>query len=294
MTPMTSGPVKDKAGSLLDRNLALGAIKDRAILLSMAHEYLCEAVFLRKLGTELSLHLERLKEQVGTIKKRYVGIPASDVDLETPMAQLVHMAHLMSAAEGGTIDRCRSGQLGEELWAKVRTLVDGVDGLRAKIEGMPAPYGLSDLLFSAGVKLQSLLQKAVASTTFLAKVAVFFAIGLFGVFLYLLLTMEDGEGIRQKIAACREAVSTKQSASLKLTRNRAQIREEIDRLYQKEELSREEKVELIYLNLKAHKMMEELEKLEVAMAFDARVIEDELQRLEGLRKKSFLERLLRQ
>ena len=294
MTSMTSGPVKDKTGSLLDRNLALSAIKDRAILLSMAHEYLCEAVFLRKLGNELAEHVERLKEQVRTLKKRYVGIPASDVDLETPMAQLTHMAHLMSAAEGGIADRCRSGQLGEELWETVRTLVDGVDGLRAKIEGMPAPYGLSDLLFSAGTRLRSLLQKAVASTTFLAKVAALCAVGLFGLFLYLFLTMEDGEGIRQKIGACREVVSTKQSASLKLARNRAQIREEIDRLYQKEELSREEKIELIYLNLKAHKMMEELEKLDVEMALNARVIEDELQRLEGLRKKSFFQRLLRQ
>ncbi len=291
---MTSGPVKDKTGSLLDRNLALNAMKDHAILLSMAHDYMCETVFLRKIGNELSEHLERLREQVGNLKKRFVGIPASDVDMETPMAQLAQMAALMTAAEKSVVERCRSGQLGEELWEKVRTLVDGVDGLRAKIEGMPAPYGLSDLLFSAGTKLRSLLQKAIASTTFLAKVALFCAIGLFGLFLYLLLTMEDGEGIRQKIAACREAISTKQSASLKLTRNRSLVREDIDRLYQKEELSRAEKIELIYLNLKAHKMVEELENLQLEMKLDSRTLEDELQRLEGLRKKSFLQRLMRQ
>jgi hypothetical protein len=291
---MTSEPVKDITGSLLDRNMALNAMKDHAILLSMAHDYMCETVFLRKIGNELSGHLERLREQVGNLKKRFVGIPASDVDIETPMAQLAQMAALMTAAEKSAVDRCRSGQLGEELWERVRTLVDGVDGLRAKIEGMPAPYGLSDLLFSAGTKLRSLLQKAIASTTFLAKVALFCAIGLFGLFLYLFLTMEDGEGIRQKIAACREAISTKQSASLNLTRKRSHVREEIDRLYQKEELSREEKIELIYLNLRAHKMVEELENLQLEMEGDARALNDELQRLEGLRKKSFLQRLLRQ
>jgi hypothetical protein len=291
---MTSGPVKDITGSLLDRNMVLNAMKDHAILLSMAHGYMCETVFLRKIGNELSEHLERLREQVGNLKKRFVGIPASHVDIETPMAQLAQMAALMTAAEKSVVDRCRSGQLGEELWEKVRTLVDGVDGLRAKIEGMPAPYGLSDLLFSAGTKLRSLLQKAIASTTFLAKVALFCAIGLFGLFLYLFLTMEDGEGIRQKIAACREAIGTKQSASLNLTRNRSLVREEIDRLYQKEELSREEKIELIYLNLRAHKMVEELENLQLEMELDARALNDELQRLEGLRKKSFLQRLLRQ
>jgi hypothetical protein len=274
--------------------MALNAIKDHAILLTMAHEYMCETEFLRKIGTELSEHIERLKEQVGNLKKRFVGIPASDVDVETPMAQLAQMAALIAAAEKSVVDRCRSGQLGEELWEKVRTLVDGVDGLRAKIEGMPAPYGLSDLLFSAGTKLRSLLQKAIASTTFIAKVALFCAIGLLGLFLYLLLTMEDGEGIRQKIAACREAINTKQSASLKLTQNRSLVREEIDRLYQKEELSREEKIELIYLNLKAHKMVEELENLQLEMEGDARTLKDDLQRLEGLRKKSFLQRLLRQ
>jgi hypothetical protein len=291
---MTSEPVKDITGSLLDRNMALNAMKDHAILLSMAHDYMCETVFLRKIGNELSGHLERLREQVGNLKKRFVGIPASDVDIETPMAQLAQMAALMTAAEKSAVDRCRSGQLGEELWERVRTLVDGVDGLRAKIEGMPAPYGLSDLLFSAGTKLRSLLQKVIASTTFLAKVAVFCAIGLFGLFLYLLLTMEDGEAIRQRIAACREAISTKQSASLELTRNRSLVREDIDRLYQKEELSREEKIELIYLNLKAHKMVEELENLQLEMEGDARTLKDDLQRLEGLRKKSFLQRLLRQ
>jgi hypothetical protein len=274
--------------------MALNTMKDHAILLSMAHEYLCEKVFLRKIGNELSEHIERLREQVGNLKKRFVGIPASDVDVETPMGQLAQMAALMVAAPTTVVDRCRSGQLGEELWEKVRTLVNGVDGLRAKIEGMPAPYGLSDLLFSAGTRLRSLLQKAMATTTFLAKVAVFCAIGLFGLFLYLLATMEDGEGIRQKIAACREAITTKQSASLKLARNRTQVREEIDRLYQKEELSREEKVELIYLNLKAHKMREEVEKLELETELDARALKDEVQRLDGLRKKSFLQRLLRQ
>jgi hypothetical protein len=291
---MTSGPVKDTAGSLLDRNMALNGIKDHAILLSVAHEYLCDTPFLRKIGNELSEHVERLREQVRNLKKRYVGIPASDVDVETPMAQLAQMAALMVAAEKSAVDRCRSGQLGEDLWEKVRTLVDGVDGLRAKIDGMPAPYGLSDLLFSAGTKLRSLLQKAIASTTFLAKVAVFCAIGSFGLFLYLFLTMEDGEGIRQNVEACREAIGTKQSASLDLTRKRSHVREEIDRLYQKAELSREEKIELIYLNLKSHKMVEEQEKLQLEMELDARVLNDELQRLEGLRKKSFLERLLRQ
>jgi hypothetical protein len=291
---MTSGSVKDKTGALLDRSMALNAIKDRAILLSMAHEYLCETVFLRKIGSELSEHLERLREQVGSLKKRFVGIPASDVDVETPMAQLAQMAALMTAAERPMVDRCRSGQLGEELWAKVRTLVDGVDGLRAKIDGMPAPYGLSDLLFSAGSRLRFLLQKAIASTTFLAKVAVFFAVCLFGLLLFLFLTMEDGEGIRQKIAACRDDISTKQSASLQLNRDRSHVREEIDRLNQKEELNRQEKIELIYLNLKAHKILEEVEKLQLDMELDAKALNGDLQRLEALRKKSFLQRLLRQ
>jgi hypothetical protein len=291
---MTSETANDKAGSLLDRNMALNAMKDHAILLSMAHEYLCETVFLRKIGNELSGHLERLREQVGNLKKRFVGIPASDVDVETPMAQLAQMAALMTVAESGVVERCRSGQLGEELWEKVRTLVDGVDGLRAKIEGMPAPYGLSDLLFSAGTKLRSLLQKAIASTTFLAKVALFCAVCLFGLFLYLFLTMEDGERIRQRIAAHREAISANQSTSQQLTRERSLVRVEIDRLYQKEALSREEKIELIYLNLKAHKMVEELEKLQLETELDSRTLKNELERLEGLRKKSFLQRLLRQ
>jgi hypothetical protein len=291
---MASRPVKDTTGSLLDRNMVLNAIKDHAVLLSMAHEYLCETPFLQKIGNELSEHLERLREQVGHLKKRFVGIPASDVDVETPIAQLAQMAASMTAAERSVVDRCRSGQLGEELWEKIRTLVDGVDGLRAKIDGMPAPYGLPDLLFSAGAKLRSLLQKAMATTTFLAKVAVFCAIGLLGLFLYLLGTMEDGAGIRQRISACREAISTKQSASTKLTRNRNQVREDIERLYQKEELSREEKVELIYLNLKAHKIVEELEKLDLETELNARSLNDELQQLEQIRRKSFLQRLLKQ
>jgi protein tyrosine phosphatase (PTP) superfamily phosphohydrolase (DUF442 family) len=274
--------------------MALSAMKDHAILLSVAHEYLCETVFLRKLGNELSEQLERLREQVGNLKKRFVGIPATDVDVETPMAQLAQMAALMTAAEKSVIDRCRSGQLGEELWEKVRTMVEGVDGLRAKIEGMPAPYGLSDLLFSFGTKLRSLLEKAIASTTFLAKLAVFCAIGLFASFLYLFLTMEDGDGIRQKISACREAINAKQTASLNLTRSRSLVREEIDRLYQKEELTREEKVELIYLNLKAHKMLEEQEKLQLEVELETGALKNQLERLEGLRKKSFLQRLLRQ
>jgi hypothetical protein len=291
---MTSGPVKNRTGALLDRSMALNAIKDQAVLLSMAHEYLCQTVFLRKIGRELSEHLERLREQLGSLKKRFVGIPVSDVDVETPVAQLAQMAALMTAAERSVVDRCRSGQLGEELWAKVRTLADGVNGLRAKIEGMPAPYGLSDLLFSAGSKLRSLLQKAIASTTLLAKAAVFFAICLFGVLLFLFLTMEDGEGIRQKIAAYRDDISTKQAASLQLNRDRSHVREEIDRLNQKEELNRQEKIELIYLNLKAHKILEEVEKLQLEMELDAKTLNADLQRLEALRKKSFLERLLRQ
>jgi len=274
--------------------MALNAMKDQAILLSMAREYLCETVFLRKLGNELSQHLERLREQVGNIKKRFVGIPATDVDVETPMAQLAQMAAQISAADKGVIDRCRSGQLGEELWEKIRMLVGGVDGLRAKIEGMPAPYGLSDLLFNIGTKLRSLLQKAIASTTFLAKVVVFCAFVLFVVFLYLFLTMEDGEGIRQKIATCREAIDAKQAASLSLTRDRSLVRDEIERLYQKQELSRDEKVELIYLNLKAHKMVEELEKLQLEMELDSKSLKDQLQRLDGLSRKSFLQRLLRE
>ena len=59
---------------------SLCALKDNALLLMMANEYLCEEKILIKIGQSIELNLQRLKDDISLIKKEFPGKFVSEVD----------------------------------------------------------------------------------------------------------------------------------------------------------------------------------------------------------------------
>ena len=75
-----------------DSEKALKEIKDSAVLLSVATEYLCEDPFFKKIGADIEKNIEVVEHHVEDLKKQFVGKPIAEVDLKKPMDRVARFA----------------------------------------------------------------------------------------------------------------------------------------------------------------------------------------------------------
>jgi hypothetical protein len=128
---------------------ALHEIRDRAYLLSLGNVYLCEPVFLVKIGNEIESLLETFGEEILFIKKRFPGQMASDVDMGTVVEDIRSVAQDLKDPDTGLDDKCTAGEIGRELEKSVEALTSAVKTLIAKVEGELPEYSKKDAVLDA-------------------------------------------------------------------------------------------------------------------------------------------------
>ena len=84
-----------------DANLVLNEIKDEAILLNMASEYLCEDPYLKKIGFNIQRNIELLKGHIQDIRRQFVGKLVEEINLDEYMEGISHIAELMQEGDDG-------------------------------------------------------------------------------------------------------------------------------------------------------------------------------------------------
>src|SRR5512136_202273 len=88
---------------------SLHEIRDKAILLSLGKAFLCEEVFLMKIGQALDESLERLREDILTLKMRFVGKFVEDVDTDSILDEIHGQAQLLQTPGKRVTDKCTIG-----------------------------------------------------------------------------------------------------------------------------------------------------------------------------------------
>jgi hypothetical protein len=105
--------------------------------------------------------------------------------------------------------------------------------------------------------------------------------------------MESEEKLLEGISRSQTYIQTQQEILATLDYQKEQISEKIDDMSRRE-LSRQEKVEVMDLYVNIHKLDEERSNLQVEIQLQEQKIEEKQERIEEIKEKSFVERLLRQ
>lgn len=290
MTPEET--IKDQE-ILSDPAQVLSSIKDQAVILGMASEYVCEARVLIRMGQAIEKDVERLKALIDDLRGQFVGKPPHDTDLDPHLEGLYDIAERLKSPEAPAEGRAYLEGLGRELGEKIRSLGTALEAFKMKLHGEPISYTTTDYALTQLEKVRPAIGGAAKLGSRLLKLIVtaLLAAGVF--FLVLFLTMEKEEVFLKAMEEAKGQAQSRQAELVRIDAELSEIRKALS-MMRADELSREEKVHVLDLNVKAHNLRDKKDRIELEVRECERARDNALKRLEELRSKTLLQRLLRQ
>jgi hypothetical protein len=272
---------------------AMSDIKDCAVMLTMARNYLCEDVFIKKTGLEIEASIDFLAESVKILKKRLVGKPTQEINLDERLEGIKRIARRMKSPDEDVRAQCTDGVLGSELWAAFNGLVPALNALKTKLEGRPIAYRKKDSMYDFLGRLREGFRKILRVFPVLSKISAVTIAACFAVFGFLFITMETDKDLLEQIDQQERIVRLKQSELRQVHGEMGRLQETIEGL-RNQELSRQEKIKIMDLSMQAHNLTERAEKIETELESANDALKENLRNAEAIKGKSFLSRLLRQ
>lgn len=259
--------------------------------MSLGNVYLCEVVFLVKIGKEIEALLETFGEEIHFIKKRFPGQMAGDVDMGSMVEDIRSIAQDLKNPDAGLDDKCTAGELGRELENSLQALTSAVKTLIARVEGELPEYSKKDAVLDALVVAKTPARVVSSSIALIFKGIVLLLILALGPLAYLVLTMDTEADLKKEIGKSETQIISVRERMGSLERERAEIINEIEAL-KADNPGRGDRIAAIDLNMRAHSLDDKLAQAEVELANLEETIEGKRARIEKIRDKSFLQRLL--
>jgi len=276
-----------------DPERALKEIRDSAVMLRFASEYLCEDFFLKKIGASIKKNIKVVESHITYLKRQFVGKPASEIDLREPVKRVVEFAEHLEAAEDKIMRKCRDGDLGEELDERVTLLAGEIEELKDRIEGKSVSYTKTDSVMGFLSRFKFIVRSLVATSKFTLRISALFVIVCLLLFLYLFITMETESGPMKAVEEVRARILSSQEALVRINTELSPLQKKVDG-FQKNDLTRQEEIKLLELNLNVYKLNEKKQKALIDVKMAEKELEKKLKALKAVRQKSFLERLFKQ
>ncbi len=289
---MGERPSGKKSELEIQANEALGELKDWIILLEMAGEYLCAKPFLQKMASGIERTCDALKHWSVELKERFVGKPMHEINMDEPFQDLNAFSKALLEAEGKLEDHCRQGKIARQLQEKVQFLKERLEALKDRVEGEAAPYTARDTLSRVLEKLKVVVHGFVTTYKVATRVVFIFFLLCLITFFSLFITMEKEEDVLKEIHQTQDIIQAKQA---RLAGLRARIEDIRSKTLEMESTfeTREDKISILELNLRSHKLSDLKEKLQAEVNHQRKILDKNRQKLERMRQKSFLARLLR-
>ena len=269
---------------------SLHEIRDKAILLSLGKAFLCEEVFLMKIGHAIDEALENLREDILSLKMRFVGKFVEDVDTDSILDDLHSQAQFLQNPDRRVTDKCTVGTLGAELEETVGVLTQAIKTVKGKVEGEVEEYTTKEAAVKGAKTAGSLVSRVVS---LVVKLVILLFVLALGPAIYLGVTMDREGPLQEQIAESKAFIQSQktQIASLNKERDELAARAESS---QRDDLRREQKLEIMDLSVKVHTLDQRLHKAEADITDHERLIRLNQQKLEQVKSKPFLQRYLRQ
>lgn len=289
---MGEGPTSRKSDLEIQADEALSELKDWIILLDMAGEYLCAKTFLQKIASAIGGTSDVLKNWSQELKERFVGMPMHEIDMAEPFQALEAFSQVLMETEGKLEDHCRQGKVARQLEEKVQFVKERLSSLKDLVEDEAAPYTAKDSLTRVLEKLKVVIHGF--RTTYKVATRVMFTLLLVCLisFFTLFITMEKEEDVLKEIHQTQEIIRSKET---KLAGIKDSIEEIRSRTLEMESafVTREDKISILELNLRSHNLADLKERFQGEVNLQKKILDENKQKLERMKQKAFIARLLR-
>jgi ABC-type multidrug transport system fused ATPase/permease subunit len=277
---------------------SLHGIRDNALLLSLGRKYLCKEPFLKKIGHSVDLQLKQLKEDIITLKRKFPGkfLQEQEVDTDGIVSELSRIAERLQNPDKKIQKRCTIGDLGRELEEGVDTMALAIDEIWDQVEGRGVTYSTRDSAadFFGGIKsaVGSFVRSVVKTVVLFFKILFLISSVLALIFLALYMTMETEEKYIRHIKKIDALIMPQKELIAKCDREIAEISRQVNALREREE-TRQSLMEVMDLNVKIHTLSEKRQEAEVKINLYENDRIDNEEKIELVKNKTFMERLLR-
>jgi hypothetical protein len=272
---------------------ALNKIRENALLLLIGKGYLCEDVFLIKIGKSIEQNIIKLKDDISSLKKVFPGKLKTEVDTELMLKNISATAKSLIEQSDDIKKNCTAGELGHQLTAYTKSIGDAFNTLKIQVLGSAAVYqgktsfsrifaGSKDSLRAFG----NILMMGAKILSLLIIIAV-------ASFLYLYFTMEKEGPLLERITESQSLISDRQEAISQLESRKIELLEQKNWL-EDGTIDRGDKLALMNLEMEIQSINQRRDSLEAQIIALQKKINANLEKIEEVNKKPFLKRLLRQ
>ncbi|MBW2610330.1 MAG: hypothetical protein JRC68_08305 [Deltaproteobacteria bacterium] len=272
---------------------ALSGLRDSALILAVANEYLCADQYLVKIGSNIDKDIRKLKEDISSLKKQFPGKLVNEVDTDEILKKIRSTAQTMMEPGNEVRESCVKGELGSELESDIKTIANAVNLIRNQVEGRIVTYtrkdSVSHLVGGLTDVGRSMKDAAVLGLKILFCLILISILG----FAYLYFTMEKEGVLLKEVAGSEINIQLQQEIISQLDDKKERISLEIKSMENKV-LSRDEKIMLLDKDMDIHKINEDRRKAEIEISTHEQKIMSNRKKVEDIQSKSFLKRLFRQ
>ncbi|HUU40487.1 MAG TPA: hypothetical protein VMW42_06090 [Desulfatiglandales bacterium] len=276
-----------------DIEKTLKDIQNIAIILTGATEYVCEARMLKRLSGSMEKHLEKLEDDIASLREKFPGRFPQTLDPDNSFKNIRNIAITLKRGGSSLEAKCRAGELGNELSRKVMELKVNVITICDAISGKVSRYTFMDKITGYAGKIKSTLLSLspLISNTGRLLLAVILVIALS--FFYLILTMESETDLLKSIKKDGAYLEEQRDLFGNRKKEYEETLEKIKYFNNNEDFLRENKVEFLNLSVQEKKLKDFLEKAMIFIETKEKNLEEKNRKLEEIRKKSFFQKLLK-
>jgi hypothetical protein len=271
---------------------AIKDIHNIGIMLTGASEYVCEEGVLKRFSRYLQAYHKRLESDITSLKKEYPGKFPETPELDNSLSRITDISAALEQDKKAVETKCRAGSFGHELNTQVAELKSGVRDIWETVTGKVSGYSITDRLSGGGETVTSALYNISPFGPIPRKIIIAVLAIAAVVFGYLFFTMESEDALVQGIKNDRAHLETERQALTVKQREYEDIQAQI-KVLDKIDLNRKDKIKLLSLTVEEGKLRESIEKITVAVEKWERELKDKNMKLEELRKKPFLQKLLK-
>ena len=270
---------------------AINDMRDRALLLLMGSDYVCETPALKRFGKDIESNGERIREDIASLKQRYPGKFTFELNTDDIIDKIVDTAGRLQEYDPESDQDCASGALGRELIVQIDQLARAVREIRAQVEGESPTYSSKDSLLKGVEVLKSVGSTAGKAANRFSKLLVISTILFILIFSYLYFTMEKEGPLLKEMALIEMRIEAQRELISELDKEKKTVSGEINLLKNMRQ-DRRRKIEVLELSGKLHDIEGKITQAEAEIGVYEKEIQELQAKIDKLRNQSFPQRLL--
>jgi hypothetical protein len=271
---------------------SLKNINDNALLLSIANEYISENVYLKKIGTDIKKNLAVLKDDIIALKKQFPGKFTQEVNTDGIISSFEATALEMLSDNDVLKKNCISGKLGATLNTDMIKITEAIEKIWHQVKGGDVKYTATDSIsvFFGRLNFFSGIVRLVLGVFKILFILLIISLAGFS---YLYFTMEKEGPILEEIKKITALLEEKKADIIDLEKNKSEAQISLKTHENGKLEERQDKIAIINIETQIQGLNQEIHMAEGQIITYKRTLEENKEKLEILKRKSFLDRLLK-